>query len=61
VRRQNICVRQGVDIYSRDMELRKVSPAVVKKFKKIKSINRKINFMKRKRLPYWIPEQVTYR
>jgi hypothetical protein len=61
VRRQNICVRQEVDIYSRDMELKKVRPAMVKRFKKMKSKSRKIKFMQRKGLPYWIPEQVTYR
>jgi len=61
VRRQNICIRQEVDIYSRDIELKKVSPTKVKMLKKIKSKSMKINFMERKGLSYWMPEQVTYR
>ncbi|MBC8200010.1 MAG: cobalamin B12-binding domain-containing protein [Desulfobacteraceae bacterium] len=61
VRSQNICVRQGVDIYSRDLELKKVSPTKVKKLKKMKSRRMKINFMKKNEISYWIPEQATYR
>ena len=59
VRRQNICVRQGVDIYSSHIERRNVSPTLVKKIKSFKSRRLRIKFLKRNAISYWLPEHAT--
>jgi len=61
VRMQNICVRQGVDIYSKEIEKKKVSPTIVKKLKTMKNRRTKINFMKKNEISYWRPDHVTFK
>lgn len=57
VRRQNICIRQGVPFYSKDFEHKKYGVDVLKRVKKFKSINGKIKFLDNNNIDYWIPDE----
>jgi hypothetical protein len=55
VRRQNICVRQGLPFYSKDFERKKFSDEVTKKVKSLKYIDEKIKFLKLNNIDFWLP------
>ena len=58
VRRQNICIRQGVIFYSKDFEHKKYGSDILGKVKRLKSIDEKIKFLKENNIDYWLPNKV---
>jgi len=56
IRRQNICIRQRVPFYSRELERKKIDKVVVKKVKTIEGRVNKINFIKKVIKDYWFPD-----
>ena len=57
VRRQNICIRQGVDLYVSDFEHKKVPKDFISDVKKIKSIKEKKDLLKKNNISYWDPRR----
>ena len=60
VRQQNICIRQELDLYSRDLENKKLLPSVSVKIKALATTNEKKRFLKREGIKYWDPRRITY-
>jgi hypothetical protein len=59
VRRQNICLRQGLFFYSKTFETMKTSKEIIIKTKKMKRNELEIYF-KKLNFDYWFPEDITY-
>jgi hypothetical protein len=59
VRRQNICVRQEVDFYSKVFERMKAKKNIISKTKTM-SRKRVEEYMNKLKLDFWFPEDVTY-
>ncbi|MDI3478411.1 MAG: hypothetical protein PWQ59_1936, partial [Thermoanaerobacterium sp.] len=55
VRRQNICIRQNLPFYARDLEQKKVDKDIVKQIRKLGSIKEKIDYLSFRKINYWIP------
>lgn len=59
VRRQNICVRQGIKFYSKTFEFKKVDKEIFMKTKKMKQEEVE-KFLGKLKIDYWFPENITY-
>lgn len=59
IRRQNICVRQDLPFYSKYFEY-KQNNEVMKIVKELKSILKKIDYLKNNNISFWIPDKITY-
>ncbi len=56
VRRQNICVRQGLPFYSKDLERKRINNDIVRIVKQIKSNKAKVVFLEKNNISYWLPD-----
>jgi hypothetical protein len=59
VRRQNICIRQDLNFYSKTFELMKVKKEIIIRTKKMNR-NDVEKYLKKMKVDYWFPEDITY-
>jgi len=64
IRRQNICVRQRFNFYSKDLERMKFSKKrikeIMKKTEDLSTREEKINYLEEEGAHYWFPDEITY-
>lgn len=64
VRRQNICVRQKLNFYSKDLERKRLSKKKIKnimnKIEKLPNREKKIEYLEKEDVHYWFPDEVTF-
>jgi len=61
VRRQNICVRRGFDIYVGEFERKSISKTVIKRFLEIEKVDEQKEFLDKRGIKYWDPSIVDTR
>ena len=59
VRRQNICVRQGLKLYSKDFERKRVDKENIRKVNNMKTKREIREYMEKHDLHYWFPDKFT--
>ncbi|MFO7881967.1 MAG: hypothetical protein R6U52_05475 [Kosmotogaceae bacterium] len=64
IRRQNICVRQGFQFYSKDLERMTISKVKIQSMmihiERIHTKREKKKYLKKMEIDYWFPDEVTY-
>ncbi len=56
IRKQNICIRHGFPFYSKILEHKKIDNGLIKKIKKLGSLEGKIELLTENNIDYWFPE-----
>jgi len=57
VRRQNICVRQGLPFYSKSFEHKVFDKKITRRVRNLATIEKKVNYLNSMGVDYWIPDK----